>query len=105
MFVINVISIRRKRRTAIEKPAWTWWNYLCFASSRDLLDPQALLGATLDERCVAAVRRNGACDRTTVLGQLGDLHIQRVDGGLRRCEIFVQSETAGDQCGNDEPND
>src|SRR5437870_2585404 len=105
VFVIDVVAVRSKSRVPISKPSGAWRNNLRLAAGRNLLDPQALLLATFDVCGVATIRRYSTGNRAAILGQLRNLHGQRIDrrGGAR--QVLIDADPSNDDRRNDESND
>jgi hypothetical protein len=78
---IDVIAVGRKRGTADEKSRTGRYD-LGLAASGDLFDPEALMLAALDKSDPVSVGGNHAINGGSVLGELGDLHVERIDEGL-----------------------
>src|SRR5437764_6257980 len=80
MLVVDVIAIGGKRWAAVSEPSCPRRNHLRLAAGCDLLYPQALLIAAFDVRGIAAIRRDRSRHRGSIFCQLGNLHVQRIDG-------------------------
>ena len=105
MVVKNVIPVGREGGPS-EEIARPGRNDLRFAPGCNLFHPKALLLPSLYKSSEAPVRGDGNGLRTSVLRELLNVHVQRIDDCARRSQVVVEPKCSEDHDPNpdtDEP--